>query len=118
MLNEGKFEMLGGDFSKGMVSFGLGEIRIDRGGFGEMRVAKEVASLMVASEETFKKTGGTVGWGLAGAAIFGPLGLLAGLVLGGKKTEVVFIMVFDDGKKLLGKCDSKTYGKLQIMTFK
>lgn len=113
------FDVLAGDFSTGTVSFSCGEIRINRGtGFGEMLYAKEITCLEIASEESFKKTGGTIGWGLAGAAVFGPLGLLAGLVLGGKKKEVTFIMMFEDGRKLLGKADEKTFSKLRVMTFK
>lgn len=109
------FGVLAGDFLTGTVSFSGGELRISTGsGFGEMLYAKEVACLEVASEESFKKTGGTIGWGLTSAAVFGPVGLLAGLVLGGKKKEVTFIMMFEDGRKLLGKAlmrrHSRNYG--------
>jgi len=39
-------------------------------------------------------------------------------VLGGKKKKVTFIMMFEDGRKLLGKADEKTFSKLRVMTFK
>lgn len=117
MYATGQFEMLAGDFSKGVVNFVGNEVRISAGLHGEMRMANEISSIAIATEETIKKTGGTIGWGLAGAAVLGPVGLLAGLVVGGKKTEVTFIMVFDDGKKLLGRCEKSTFNELMKLTF-
>lgn len=72
-----------------------------------------VEECVLASEENVKRLSGTVGWGVAGAALLGPVGLLAGLFLGGKKQESTFIIKFTDDKKLLGTTDSKTYAKLQ-----
>jgi hypothetical protein len=42
----------------------------------------QVESVTVATEEEVKRTAGTIGWGLVGGAALGPVGLLAGLLLG------------------------------------
>lgn len=76
-----------------------------------------ISNVEQASEESVKKWGGTIGWGVVGATLLGPVGLLAGLLLGGKKQEVTFIAVFNDGKKILATADSKTYTKLLAASF-
>lgn len=82
------------------------------------KVAKEqVSALEIATEETVKSAGGTLGWGILGGAMLGPVGLLAGLLLGGKSKKVVFVMRFKDGRKLLASADSKTFSTIQAATF-
>ena len=77
----------------------------------------EVEELETASEENVKRIGGTVGWGVAGAALLGPVGLLAGLLLGGKGKEVVIVCKLKDGRKFLAVVDSGTYQKIQAAMF-
>lgn len=77
----------------------------------------KIESLEVASEEAVKRLGGTVGWGVAGAVILGPVGLLAGLLAGGRGKNVTFIVRFSDGKKALATTDSKTWVKMQAAKF-
>lgn len=74
-------------------------------------------SVEIASEASVKRIAGTVGWGAAGAVILGPVGLLAGLLLGGKGKEVTFVARFRDGTKFLATTDAKTYTKLQAAAF-
>jgi hypothetical protein len=72
----------------------------------------------LATEESVKRIGGTVGWGAAGAVILGPVGLLAGLLLGGRKKEVTFVAKFKDGRKFMGTTDAKTYTQIAAAVFK
>ena len=65
-----------------------------------------------ATEESVKRLGGTLGWGVAGGLLLGPVGLLAGLLAGGRHKEITFICVFQDGKKIVATADNKTYVKL------
>ncbi|MGK5020766.1 hypothetical protein [Janthinobacterium sp. LB2P10] len=74
-------------------------------------------SITVASEDEVKRVGGALGWGAAGAALLGPVGLLAGLLLGGKGKDVTFIAHFKDGKKMLATTDSKTFTGMQALVF-
>ena len=84
---------------------------------GETIPVTELDVVDIATEENVKKLGGTVGWGAAGALILGPVGLLAGLLLGGRKKQVTFVAKFKDGRKLLASTDSKTFTKLQAAVF-
>lgn len=77
----------------------------------------QVESVGVATEEEVKRTGGTIGWGLVGGVALGPVGLLAGLLLGGKGKDVTFIMQMKDGKKMLATTDAKTFTKIQAQAF-
>ena len=107
MFGSEKFEVLAGDFLTGPASFDDGgfwlRTRLQPGPLGERVSFKEAARVDVATEETVKKAGGAIGWGAAGALVFGPIGLLAGVVLGGKEKEVTFVLVHIDGRKMLGR---------------
>lgn len=84
---------------------------------GEYIPLSDVVELEVATEESVKRLGGTVGWGAAGALLLGPVGLLAGLLAGGRGKEVTFVAKFRDGRKLLASTDSKTFTSMQAALF-
>jgi hypothetical protein len=111
-----------GDFDKGKAIFkgdyiGL-PIKPGQGFANRDRLPiAEMEEIDTASEESVKRVGGTVGWGLAGAAVLGPAGLLAGLLLGGRKKEVTFVARFTDDRKMMATTDSKTYAKLVASVF-
>ena len=77
----------------------------------------QIEAIELASEESAVRLGGAAGWGAVGALALGPVGLLAGLVLGGKGKDVTFIMLLKDGRKMLATTDSKTYTKLKAVVF-
>ena len=77
----------------------------------------ELQAIEIASEESVKRFGGTVGWGLVGATLLGPVGLLAGLLAGGRGKEVTFVATFKDGKRLFATTDSDTYKKMAALVF-
>lgn len=115
-----KIKVHAGDFLEGdsQYSFGLLILRTkEHSIIGETIPITELETVDIASEESVKKLGETIGWGAAGAVILGPVGLLAGLLMGGKKKEVTFIGKFKDGRKLLASTDSKTFTKLQAAVF-
>lgn len=83
-----------GDFLKGDGQFSFGSLILrttEHSWAGETIPITQLETVEVASEESVKKLGGTIGWGAAGALVLGPVGLLAGLLLGGKKKEVTFM---------------------------
>jgi len=84
---------------------------------GEALKLTDIKSVEEASEESVKRVGGTVGWGVAGAVALGPVGLLAGLLLGGKGKDITFVAEFKDGRKMLATADSKTFIKLKAAIF-
>ena len=119
----GEFKIHAGDFStqhKGMFTSGMFSMppEGDIWGMKKVRYMKnDVEEITEASEENVKRLGGTVGWGAAGALILGPVGLLAGLLAGGRKKEVTFIVKFSDGKKALCSADSKLFTKMLASQF-
>jgi hypothetical protein len=115
-----KITVHAGDFlqGEGQFVFGIMTLKTKKHSWsGEQIPINELEVVEVASEENVKKVGGTVGWGAAGGLVLGPAGLLAGLLLGGKKKEVTFVAKFKDGRKLLATTDSKTFTKLQAAVF-
>jgi hypothetical protein len=77
----------------------------------------EIEDLEVIGEDKVKKIGGTVVWGAVGAVAAGPVGMLAGLLLGGKGKDVTFKCTFKDGRGFMASVDSKTWVKLQAKIF-
>lgn len=112
-----------GDFPIGKASFGFNAMTFPwqpGDGFSTgktVALVGELESVEAATEESVKRIGGTVGWGVVGATLLGPVGLLAGLLMGGRGKDVTFVARFKDGKKLLATTDSKTFTKLQALTF-
>ncbi|OIJ43565.1 hypothetical protein [Massilia timonae] len=117
-----KLEVHAGDFPKGSHSIGFNVITLNWQP-GDGLVGKNIVltgyltSVSIATEEEVRRVGGTIGWGIAGAAILGPVGLLAGALLGGKGKDVTFVAQFNDGKKMLATTDSKTFTKMQALVF-
>lgn len=122
-----KIQIHAGDFNKGKgdisIMFGMCSITPPYGvgdGWTATRHtigAGDIEEVAPASEENVKRIGGTVGWGAVGALALGPLGLLAGLVLGGKGKDVTFVLKLKDGRKMLATTDNKTYTKLIALSF-
>lgn len=115
-----RITILGGDFLKGRSAYGFGTLVLRTEAHpisGETIPLSELESIEVASEESVKKIGGTIGWGAAGALVLGPVGLLAGLLLGGKKKEVTFVAKLKDGRKFLATADSGIFTKLKAAVF-
>jgi hypothetical protein len=109
-----------GDFLKGEGQFSFDSLILkttEHSWVGETISITQLETVEVASEESVKKIGGTIGWGAAGALVLGPVGLLAGLLLGGKKKEVTFLAKFKDGRKFLATTDNGTFIKLRAAVF-
>jgi hypothetical protein len=99
------FKIHGGDFIGGDCSgYGFRLLTIS---------ARAIKSIEVLNESSAKKMGGTLGWGAVGALTLGPVGGLAGLLLGGKSSNVTVHCVFKDGRKFVATIDAKTYAKLR-----
>lgn len=116
-----KIKIHAGDFPRGKASFAFSSITFPwkaGDGFGGESVSlSELAEVDQASEASVKRIGGTVGWGVVGAAVLGPLGMLAGLVAGGKGQDITFVAKLKDSRKFLATADSKTFNKLKAAVF-
>ena len=49
---------------------------------------------------------------MAGGALLGPAGLLAGLLLGGRREETTFVAKLKDGRKFLASVDKRAWPKI------
>lgn len=110
----GDFKIHGGDFISGIVDtnqyvYGFFLLKVKGKLFREKIPISFVMNLEIATEESVKKLGGTLGWGLVGGALLGPLGLLVGLLAGGKRNDVTFICIFRDGRKFIATVSLKLY---------
>ena len=127
MAASGTFEVHGGAFKKGKHHY-FRPCFVDSGGVFKMKVKgyffrekikcpEQVQDLELATEENVKRLGGTVGWGVVGAALLGPVGLLAGLLAGGRSKEVTFICVLKDGRRFMATAPSKLYTEMAASRF-
>ncbi|MCK9362158.1 MAG: hypothetical protein M0P74_00925 [Syntrophales bacterium] len=84
---------------------------------GTLSIREDFDHIEIINEESKKKFIGTAAWGALGAAVFGPLGLLAGVLAGGNKKEVAFAAFLKDGRKFMAISDSKTVNKILAELF-
>ena len=78
--------------------------------FSHENIAFNTITVEILDEEKSKSFMGSAGVGLAGAVVFGPLGLIAGALAGGNKTTGVFGLTFklnDQEVKLVVKTSNK-----------
>ncbi len=117
----GSFEVHAGDFKKGgehqCVGGKLVMKRTDKFIREDIKLS-EIDAIEPASEESVKRIGGTVGWGAAGAVLLGPVGLLAGLLMGGRGKDVTFVCRLKDGRKFMATAPSKVYTEMSAAVFK
>ena len=95
-----------------MVTKYLLSLRKERGGFlgfGATLSYKpsDVIDVEEVDAEQFRSTGATVGWGLVGLAVAGPLGAGLGAWLGGQKNERTLAVRLNDGRTFLGVFGAK-----------
>ena len=69
----------------------------------------KIAAIEHITQENQASIGGALGWGAAGAALLGPVGLVAGVMLGGKKERRIMALRFIDGRSVLLECPSKEF---------
>ncbi len=115
-----KLTVHAGDWPKGgQHAFMFGSFSLVKAGkfMPETIPASDLVEIDVASEEAVKKIGGAVGWGAVGALALGPVGLLAGLLIGGNKKEVTFVAKFRDGRKILATVESKAFTQMKAAIF-
>lgn len=79
---------------------------------GEKITLSRIRDMKIANQAFNRSLSSALGWGVAGALMAGPLGLIAGLWLGGKEEEVTFVATLKDGRKLMAVTDGKTWSKL------
>ncbi|MEM9043532.1 MAG: hypothetical protein AAGC81_02470 [Pseudomonadota bacterium] len=102
-----------GKHAEHMATAHLLSLRKDKGGFlGIVGTAHhykptDVVEAEEVDAESFRSTGATVGWGLVGLAVAGPLGAGLGAIIGGQKNEKTLAIKLNDGRTFLGVFSAK-----------
>lgn len=118
-------KVIAGDFQEkdGWVFTNLGMIFGRRTSPGAMTFSEKVPlegnveSVQVVTEDNKKSLMGAAGWGAVGALALGPVGLLAGLLGGGRHKEVVVAVTLKDGRRFLATVDPSTHKRLLALAF-
>lgn len=114
------FKILGGELYKNRLGYIFGSIIFvpPKHSWWRLSIVRpnQITRLEIATEDSIKSMTGTLGWGAAGGLILGPIGLLAGLLLGGKKKEIAFICQLSDGRKFMAITEPRYFQQLQALT--
>ena len=105
-------KVLAGDIPPGDWEFNMGVLW---GGLEQINLVQEMKSIEVKTEESSKHIAQTLGWAVAGS-LFGPLGILAGLTMGGNRKKICAFIELKDERKFLAIMDSKIYQQMLALT--
>ena len=115
-----KNEVIAGDYTKYVVMYEGGKVCLsERYSLDAVRVYldnRTVQEYSIVNENYKKSVSGVIGRAAIGAAILGPIGLLAGATAKNKGTYVVAI-TFKSGKQSLLEIDEKRYKALVTSCF-
>jgi hypothetical protein len=106
-------KVLAGDITAGDWEFNTGTLW---SAFDQVELAGHIKKIDLQTEESIKEISATLGWGLAGGLVFGPAGLLAGLMFGGNKKEVCILCELKDGRRFLAVMGNKTYQQMLALS--
>jgi hypothetical protein len=79
---------------------------------------QELSSVEQVTTESVKKLGASAAWAAVGALAFGPLGLLGGALLGGRKNTVCFAAILKDGRRFFAECEAGAYKDVVAASFR
>jgi hypothetical protein len=82
--------------------------------FWKKRSVNDIDTIEIITDDMVKGGMGKVGSAAVGTLLLGPLGLIAGAIIGGKqKKEITFVVEFSDGKSFIASSDVPTFQKLK-----
>jgi hypothetical protein len=106
------FKYIDGNFQQGTtIEDSVGKFYILDGGQSDSKLEITKDSLQdieQLTEENRQKWLAKAGWGLAGALAFGPIGVAAGLFLGGKGKKYSVICTMSDGRSFMAEVSDDT----------
>jgi len=110
-------KVIASDFSRrAIVSFSFGRVILSWHKH-KLNLKGQVERVEIVTEENKKNILSAAGWGLAGSVLAGPLGLVPGLIFGGRTKEINFVCFLKDGRKFLAVGDIKAYQKIYSCAF-
>jgi len=102
---------IAGDFPE-ISKIGCGQIIWGWGDAKCVNFTDHIISAEVMTEESKTSILGKAGWGAVGAIALGPLGLLAGVLGGGRSKEICVACELDDGRKFIATASASEYQDL------
>jgi hypothetical protein len=107
-------KVLAGDLEKGGWLFvSMPGQALMMKGKSKIDLKEEARGVEFLDEEKVSKLGRKAGWAFLGGVTLGPLGLIGGALLGGRKKKATFACELKDGRKFMGETDEKSWKKLQ-----
>lgn len=110
-----KVKILAGDFLQGSGEYCDGVLSIETPIFPWPGISIQIAkirSIEVVGEEINKPLGASVLQGVAGGLVLGPLGAIAGFLLGEPCKEITFLATLKDGRTILAAIDETAFSQL------
>lgn len=110
-----RINVLSGDFLQGDGEYRSGTLTLVTALFPWPGISfshNDIQSMEIASEGSSKKIDDTIGMGLAGALMLGPVGAAAGMMLAGEEKEITFLLNLKEGRTLLAATDDKTFRRM------
>lgn len=112
------FKIMGGDLPKTtalITVFGALQLSAPRPGFtlrtDTYDLKNNIALIEQITEDNKNKVLSKAGWSTLGAIALGPVGLLAGLLMGGRTKYICMAVKLKSGEEFIAECDTKTYQK-------
>lgn len=99
---------IAGDFPE-ITTINCGELVWGWGKSKCLLIKDHIISVEVLTEESKTSIMGKAGWGALGAIALGPLGLLAGVLGGGRSKEICVACELDDGRKIIATASASEY---------
>jgi len=112
-------KIIAGDYEGGKIKLSLGDVSVHHPArWIPLKLNKKnVERIEIITEENKKKFIGTAGWSIAGAAVLGLAGFVAGAKAGGNKKEVTYACYLKNGKKFIAVTNVKVYKKILALSF-
>lgn len=104
-----QLKVLSANFTYNSISISNGSLFIDN----KTLDFNDVSTIEFATESNTKKARGAIGLGAVGGLTFGPVGAIAGLLLGGNKKETNFVVELKDGKMFIASTTPDIFLKIQ-----
>lgn len=113
-LNWRKIKVIGGDVPAGEWDFNGGMLTADpaTGISDVISLMGEIRKLTVQTQESVKDLAKTLGLTVAGLALMGPFGAVAGYFAGGSRKEVCILCELKDGRKFIAVMDQRIYQQM------
>jgi len=110
-------KVIAGDYQNYIVSVGFGGVYLSYF-FKKIKLDKStVSSYELITDEHKKSAVSSIGRGLVGGALLGPVGMLGGALSAKNKGIYQVAIQFSDGKRSLLELDDKTYKGLMKAIF-